>query len=562
MQKLILKEIKLVSLLEKRAKKILFHPKITIIKGENHTGKSSLIKSIYWTFGATPKNLHPNWQKTDVVCVIDFSINAESYSILRKGDFFAVFDQNKNVLETFDKVTSKLSPFLSKLLNYKIKLNDRSKKLITPPPAYFFLPFYIDQDVSWKENWAAFQDLNQLTNWKSNIINYHTGIKPNEYYEIKAEMESIKEHIDEFERKKAVSQNVLKKLLDQLQTVFIDVDINMFKKEIDELMNSYKVLKVKVEKTKDKIVKLKSQKLQIEKQVIIVHKAIEELRKDYKYTLEIADSVECPTCGHTYENSFTERFSIAKDEDDCQDLLINLKEKSRELDEKIAKEYERYNKDNEETTKIKALLEKKQDELKLKDIIQYEGKKELKQILEGDINDLQKYIVELENKIKMLKEELKTIEDKKRQKEIKNNYFSLMKNFLLKLDVHTMEEKSFKAITSSIKETGSGLPRALLAYYYSILHTIKKYSTSTFCPIIIDSPNQQDQDEENLKKMIDFIFNEQPEDSQLILGLVELEERNIEANIIELTDKYNLLQEEPYEELSKEIRQLLDKCLL
>jgi DNA repair exonuclease SbcCD ATPase subunit len=562
MRRLILKEIKLVSLLEKRARRFLFHPKITIIKGDNHTGKSSLIKSIYWTFGATPRNIHPNWQKADIITVIDFSIDDESYSILRKGKFFAVFDGQKNVLGAFDKITSGLGPFLSKLLDYKIKLNNKDNELITPPPAYFFLPFYIDQDVSWNENWAAFTNLSQLSNWKTNIVNYHTGIKPNEYYEIKAKMELIQKQIDELERKKAVSQNVLKKLLDQLQTVVVDVDINVFKEEIDELMNSYKALKVKGEKAKDKIVRLKSRKLQVEKQIAIVQKTINELRKDYEYALGLDDEVECPTCGHTYENTFAERFSIAKDEDKCQDLLIKLKEETRELDEKIAKEYEQYNKNNNETAKIKALLEKKQGEIKLKDIIQHEGKKELKQILEAEISGLRNEMAKYEEDVKELKEELKTIEDKKRQQEIKNKYFNLMKSFLLKLDVHTMEEKTYKAITSTIKETGSGLPRALLAYYYSILHTMQKYSTSTFCPIIIDSPNQQDQDEENLKKMLEFIFNEQPEGSQLILGLVELGDYKFEGEVIELTEKYHLLQEEPYEELSKEIRQLLDKSLV
>ncbi|ESU31309.1 hypothetical protein G3A_17425 [Bacillus sp. 17376] len=127
----------------------------------------------------------------------------------------------------------------------------------------------------------------------------------------------------------------------------------------------------------------------------------------------------------------------------------------------------------------------------------------------------QKHTVVVDIDINVFKKE---IEDKKRHQEIKSQYFQLIKVFLLRLDVHPVAESSFKPITSTINESGSGVPRALVAYYYSILHTMKKYSTSTFCPIIIDSPNQQDQDEKNLKKMMEFIFNEQPEDSQLILG--------------------------------------------
>lgn len=558
MSKLILKEIKIVSLLEKKARRIQFHPKKTVIKGENHTGKSSLIKSIYWTFGATAKNMHPNWIKADVISVIDFSIDNTSYSILRKKDFFAVFDEQMNLIGTFDKITSELGPFLSNLLNYKIKLNNRSNEPIIPPPAYFFLPFYIDQDVSWKENWGAFEGLSQLTNWKKNIIEYHTGIRPNKYYEIKAKVEVLQKQTKDIESKKGISQNVLNKLLEQFQNEMVDIDINVFKKEIDEMIFNYKALKNKGDKLKDKIVTLKSQKIQLENQLEVINKTIQELKKDYKYSLELMDTVDCPTCGHTYENNFSERFSIAKDEDECQDLAIQLKQETKELEDTIAKEYEYYNENNIETSKIKALLEKKQGEIKLKDVIQHEGKKELKHILEDEIDSLRKEISNIEDEINSLKEELKEIENKKRQDEIKLYYFTSMKKYLLNLDVLTLAESSYKPITSSIKESGSGLPRALLAYYYSILHTMKKYSTSTFCPIIIDSPNQQDQDPDNLKKMINLIFDEQPEDSQLILGVVEMKEQITDGETIELTNKYHLLQEEPYEELSHYVKNLLE----
>lgn len=75
MKRMIIKEIKLVSFLEEKAKKVIFHPNITVIKGDNHTGKSSLIKSIYWTFGADPKDLHPKWKNANVISLVKFSLD-------------------------------------------------------------------------------------------------------------------------------------------------------------------------------------------------------------------------------------------------------------------------------------------------------------------------------------------------------------------------------------------------------------------------------------------------------------------------------------------------------
>jgi len=108
--------------------------------------------------------------------------------------------------------------------------------------------------------------------------------------------------------------------------------------------------------------------------------------------------------------------------------------------------------------------------------------------------------------------------------------------------------------------TAQGL-RLLQNAHYSILKVMHEFSTSTFFPIVIDSPNQQDQDKENLQKMMELIFSEQPTDSQLILGVVDIGEVNFEGEIIELTDKYSLLQSAQYEDVYSEVQLHIDKSL-
>lgn len=132
-----------------------------------------------------------------------------------------------------------------------------------------------------------------------------------------------------------------------------------------------------------------------------------------------------------------------------------------------------------------------------------------------------------------------------------------MSDYLDDLGVETVPEKSYKTIISKVTDTGSGAPRAYLAYYYSLLGVINKYSTSTFCPIILDSPNQQEQDRSHWDMIKDFIITKQPLNSQLILGTVEFGDRQFEGEIIELNEKYHFLQEEDFEEVSHEINELL-----
>ncbi|SIR52412.1 hypothetical protein [Priestia flexa] len=108
----------------------------------------------------------------------------------------------------------------------------------------------------------------------------------------------------------------------------------------------------------------------------------------------------------------------------------------------------------------------------------------------------------------------------------------------------------------------SNQPRGLLAYSYSVLNVNYKYSNSTFCPIVIDSPNQQDQGEGNYKKMLNLIFNERPKGSQVILGTVNRPEIEFEGKEIVFKDKYNLLSREKFEMIFNKSKIYFDKINL
>jgi recombinational DNA repair ATPase RecF len=53
MKRLVFRELKLISYKEERARRVAFHPRRTAIIGDNDTGKSSILKSLYRTLGAT-----------------------------------------------------------------------------------------------------------------------------------------------------------------------------------------------------------------------------------------------------------------------------------------------------------------------------------------------------------------------------------------------------------------------------------------------------------------------------------------------------------------------------
>lgn len=553
MKKFVLSEIMLLSNQERKAKRVQFNNKRTIIFGGNGTGKSCLIKSIYKTFGAIPFKDHPTWKQLNPISFVRFKVDNNNYSILKDGKYYAVFDNNDNLLLVCESVTNELAPFLADLLDFKIRLPNQSNAIITPPPAFLFLPYYIDQDVSWQNNWSSFSQLKQIKKFREPIVSYHTGLKPNEYYQTKGEIEQISTKILELESERKVLKSVLDKVKDKLSQVDFNIEIEAFKDEVQELLIECDILKNRQEQLKSRLVDYYNFKIKIESQIVISKNALNETRKDYQYATQVIvdDYVDCPTCGAHYENSFIERFEIAKDEDRCKELIVELTRELSDINEKIAKENNLINKNNEEILKIESLLEKKKGEIKLRDLIENAGRNELKNVFEENSKSILLDITENILQKKRLEDVLKAYNDKKRKEQILSFYHRLMKEYLWKLDVKTLNEDIYKKIDVNIPETGSALPRALIAYYFSIFHVMKKYSSSAFCPIIIDSPNQQAQDLGHVDKILKFINENQPEDSQLILGLEELYNVDFNCDIIKLKEEKSLLQKEDFAEVNE-----------
>ena len=135
--------------------------------------------------------------------------------------------------------------------------------------------------------------------------------------------------------------------------------------------------------------------------------------------------------------------------------------------------------------------------------------------------------------------------------------WALMRQFLDELDVQKLKPNSYRTISARIRETGSDKPRALLAYYYSFLHTMARYSSSVFCPIVIDEPNQQGLDPETLPTVLRFIYAHQPDGSQLIIGVENLHGVEPVGDVIALSTKWRLLTTEEFDSVSAEVRPLL-----
>lgn len=570
MKKFVLEEIKLISQTEQRANSFIFDKGFNVITGQNGVGKSHLIKSIPWVFGAEPSTIHPSWAKANISVILKFSVDNLSYKILRTGKTFLVFDNNNNLINrSVDSITKELAPFLSDLFGFDLKLplKEGDKKLTQLPPAYYFSPFYVDQDSGWMNLWQSFKNLQMFSNWRRPLLDTFTNILSLELQKTKNLIMEEKNKLKEFEKRQDLFNDTFKDSEEEIISSDFDINFDDYKKEIDELMIKLDKLQEKEFKYKENIRILSNKKNIIENQINIVDVSILSLNKEHNLINKIENHIlECPTCGAEYENSFIDRFNIAQDLYTSQELLIDLKEDLNKINNEIL-DIKNIDINNlKEINNINDILSKKNHNLTIKEIIKKEGKKHFKEFLRIKSNDISNVIDKINLKIIELNKKERTLIKQVRQQKIAVEQFFIisMEKSLEGLNVKNLMLDDYKDMYSgNVPEAGSDKPRAFLAHVFSLINTINNFNDGILPPIIIDSPNQQDQDPGNIDRIYNFIITERPMNHQMILGLANGEDRDFgECNKIILKDERFLLSEEKYDEVKIEFHNLLSIGLL
>jgi hypothetical protein len=175
------------------------------------------------------------------------------------------------------------------------------------------------------------------------------------------------------------------------------------------------------------------------------------------------------------------------------------------------------------------------------------------------VRDFNQSIADLNDALTSIAERLKAISDKSKRQEIEQYYFTRMSANLTRLNVKTVPLSTVEKIDCKVRDTGSDQPRALLAYDFAVFDTIRRYSTSFIAPMVIDSPIQQDQDDQNARSMLEFIVENATANEQVVLGTVSMHGVDIgDGSLIELTEELNLLRAADFEEINGEFNVFFD----
>lgn len=444
-----------------------------------------------------------------------------------------------------------------------MKLPNRSDgHLETPPPAYYFLPFYIDQIKSWSSPWDSFENLGQYSNWKKPLIRYFTGYLKSEHFNIEENIYEYNEAKKESTGKIEKFQNAVEVIVDNSADATIALDNEAFNKIQEEINTELLGLIDNQARLYEAQTTITSNIYDLERQYELATCSANELEEDYKFAVESipTDILECPLCGTLHDNSLPNRALLLSEKNSLLDeadliasklielrtLLAGLNENAQAVANEIERISKKYIKDDNGCEKNL-----------ITEVINTISTENVSKNIQIKIDTEELKIFRADSSINNLRKEQRKLLSIKEKEELNSSFMSKLLVNIEALGSTGISLSKVKSPTDYKQLLGGGAAeaaRGVLAYQLSVLQQIHSVKTCIVPPFIVDTPNQQEQAGHRYEKVIKELMYSVPEDYQIILCAMEndiLNEFKQDANVIELnsdrlliSSQYDLLRAE------------------
>lgn len=429
-----------------------------------------------------------------------------------------------------------------------------------PPPSYAFAPYYVDQDKSWGAAWESFRDL-YLPQSATVLADYHSGLRPNDYYVARAERTQVISEKTEASAYRVGIVNAVEHLqtLDQTPDIFLTLED--FKAETEALLEKSRLLLAEQELYRTEIAEISEIRNMWSAQSDVARIGLQEADSTFLSAHKHEGEVDCPICGAHYKNDIVDKFKIASDKQTLASALIFAERRREELDEELVKKKNALSNIRAVIAETREILSARKSDISLEQVVRAEGRNLATRALRIKISEAETEIGRLEARADELSLIMKQATDRTRTNRIKDAFEAHLESYARTLDVRTGDKS--RSIASAHTARGSEGPRGLAAYYYAFLRVVRDFGSAAFCPIVVDAPNQQGQDAKHLPAMIAFLVKHRPADSQLILAVEEAVGIDAaEATIVDIgVEKNQLLSEGMFKSVSKELQPLIDQML-
>ncbi|EAO2260323.1 hypothetical protein K9I15_003147 [Salmonella enterica] len=566
MRNLTFQRLVLISDSKRLANQFSFQKRLNLITGkDNSIGKSTLAKSLLWSLGCDPV-FDEEWKSNDIKSILYFTINNKEYFSCR-GTHSIILGAIGDEAQRYINITGDFSKDFSDLVNFKMKLPNRGDgNLETPPPAYYFLPFYIDQIKSWSSPWNSFENLGQYSSWKAPLIKYFTGYLKPEHFDIEENIYEYSEIKKESAHKIEKFQSAVEVIVDNSVDSPIALDNDDFIKIQNEIKNELYDLIDYQTRLYDAQATITSNIYDLESQYALAITSANELEEDYKFAVESipTDNLECPLCGTLHDNSLPNRALLLSEKDSLLNEANSIASKIAELNSSLNS----LNDDAQFITNEINRINKKyitDDDAVEKDLIAQVidtiSTENVSKNIQIKINNEDININKANSSIKELKKDQKKLLSTKEREELNSSFMSKLLANIEALGSTGINLSKVKSPIDYKQLLGGGAAeaaRGLLAYQLSILQQIHGAKSCVVPPFVIDTPNQQEQAGYRYETVIKELMRSVPQDYQIILCAMEndaLNEFKRDANVIELNSN-RLLTASQYNSLRSEYKYL------
>lgn len=551
------KNIWLLSHQEHKARHVEFHPSKNLLVGRNHTGKTTLIRSLFETLGATPQGKLEQWDE-NAVSLLEFSVDEKCYFALHQDGRRALFDATFNLLISTAKF-GEWSKRFCQITNFNLVFSDKKQTEVVPAdPSCFFAPFYVNQDGSWQAEWNTFGGMKRFNAPFKSILEYFTGVCPPEYYTASAKKSQHAKTLDEHRREYKLLERAIERFSKAFPLVGPKLNADNFAAEIEQLTKEVSDLNARQEGLRSVAVREQELLKSLDHQIYLAERALAAYDSDAKYLLkESVAPLICPTCHAEHEKPFLDLLEFAEDARVLRELAARLREDAAEVRKRTQKAFSELSRLNENYLRISRLLDARKGELKFKDVVSSLGAESAFAAFEEERKQIQAAIDTVVLAVDALETKMNELRSVKRTKAILTVFREHYAASRFALQLHSVPTKTMQ-LASRPSLSGSGGPRSILAYYAAIWLTVQGRTGTYDIPVVIDSPNQQAQDDFNLPAVLKFIAKDLPAGMQLIVGLEMPTDFAFDREVT-LTEKFGMLTEREWGPTLEMVAPLLKK---
>lgn len=516
------KTLWLVSARDGSARKQPFSQK-TLLLGPNGTGKSRIVKNLYWVFGCKTRKRDVGMWDPDTVVALEFMYGDKNYMVVRDGKRLGMFGAKDQLLFSAENMSA-WSKQLGAFFGFELKLKrPQTATFSQAGPEYMFMPFYMDQDGSWGAGWETFEQLTQFSNWRGATFESFIGMRPNAYFQAKHLSTEIGERANERRKELEAQRAAFKRVQDVLPKNLPSLNFAAFRSELAELSRKATKLLQEQVRIRGQLLGLVNTREKVQSEMKVALAAYNELKGDFAYlTGRASEAIECPTCGTVHENSFHARILLSSDAESLGGLIMELRTQADGIGSKEANVRAGLRSVERSIAELDKLQQQRRAKLKLEDVLASQSKKTLDTAFQRVSGDLSGALKKLEAEKAKADEQVKKFEDPDRLAKVRNYFSSQVTSLSNLVDVPIDEQIDDPKPGARAQSGGSSAPRSMLAVHLAMLATNAEWGDSPLFPFVVDTLQQSGQDDPNLTKMVEVLGRAAGVHHQILLAAERL----------------------------------------